>query len=68
MLEFIGAVFITIVAVYLIGLCLYLPLMAAAFGGFKSNIIAIVVGVLFAAVFAAGWWMLVGTKIHMSFE
>jgi len=67
MLEVIGAIFVTIAALYLIGSCLYLPLMAAAFSGLKSNIIGIVVGVLFAAGFIAGWWFIVGIHIHMSF-
>lgn len=67
MLEVIGAVVATLATLYFVGACLYLPLMSAAFGGFKQNLIGIIVGIIFSAAFCAGWWFVVGVHIHVSF-
>ena len=67
MLEFIGALFLTVVALYIVGACLYIPLMSIGFAGWKHNWISLVIGVVIACLVSFGWWVLVGSNIHVGF-
>lgn len=67
MLEFIGALAATIVAIVLIGNFIYMPLMSIGFGGMRGNWPWLVGGIILSAATAIGWWYLVGTNIHIEF-
>ncbi len=68
MLEIIGVIALTLLAMFFISNCLYLPLMAIGFGGWKRNWVGLAVGLALAISTVVGWWFLVGTHIHLEFS
>lgn len=67
MLEIIGAVLVTILAVWFIGWMVFGSLMAIGFGGWRSNWIGLAISLALSAGVVVAWWFLVGTHIHVSF-
>lgn len=69
MLEVIGALFITGVALALIFYMVATPLMGLAWGGpTLVNWTFMLVGLALSAGVALGWWHLVGTNINVGLD
>lgn len=69
MLEFIGALAISLVAVVAVVWFIGLPWLSLGFGGPSvSNWAWMFGGLVSAGLIVLGWWNLVGTKIHLGFS
>lgn len=67
MLEIIGALFATGIALYIILGMVYLALATTVFTGLKNSWPAIVIAVILSSGIITGWWFLVGTHISLGF-
>ncbi len=67
MLQVIGALFITGIALYTILGMVYMVLATTVFTGIKNSWSGIVIAAALSAGIIAGWWFLVGIHIHLGF-
>lgn len=68
MLEAIGALALTIIALLLISWLIGMPWLALGFSGSSlGNWTLMVIGLALSALVVLGWWNFVGSHIHMSF-
>lgn len=67
MTELAGAIALTLIALFIIAKLVYTTLFAVAFAGWRNNMGWATFAFSTSVGIAIGWWVLVGTHIHVKF-